>query len=50
MVILGVFLFVMDVLLIVSVIFGGSGGGGGHWKGVREKSKIEGVRGVFNSV
>lgn len=28
MVILGVFLFVMDVLLIVSVIFGGSGGGG----------------------
>lgn len=49
MVILGVFLFVMDVLLIVSVIFGGSGGGG-HWKGVREKSKIEGVRGVFNSV
>lgn len=42
MVILGVFLFVMDVLLIVSVIFGGSGGGGGTLEGCTGKEQDRG--------
>lgn len=46
----GAFLFVMDYVFLIDCVFFYEGGWVGWDLGVRGKSKIEDIRGVFNSV